>query len=55
MKKYIGCSGYHYADWKEKFYPEDLKKKEWLNYYANHTNTLEIYQQNCLSQTPRKR
>lgn len=42
MKKYIGCSGYHYADWKKKFYPEDLKKNEWLEYYAKHFNTVEI-------------
>ncbi len=42
MKTYIGCSGYHYSDWKEKFYPKDLQKKEWLNYYAEHFNTVEI-------------
>ena len=42
MKTYIGCSGYHYDDWKEKFYPEDLKKREWLEYYSKHFNTVEI-------------
>lgn len=42
MKTYIGCSGYHYDDWKKKFYPEDLKKNEWLEYYAKHFNTVEI-------------
>ena len=42
MKTYIGCSGYHYSDWKEKFYPKDLQKKEWLGYYAKHFDTVEI-------------
>ena len=42
MKTYIGCSGYHYKDWKEKFYPEDLPKEEWLSHYAEHFNTVEI-------------
>jgi uncharacterized protein YecE (DUF72 family) len=42
MKYYIGTSGYHYDDWKEKFYPEDLPKKEWLSYYAERFNTLEV-------------
>lgn len=42
MKHYIGCSGFYYADWKEKFYPKDLSKKEWLPFYAENFNTVEI-------------
>ncbi len=42
MKTYIGCSGFHYAHWKNKFYPEDLPKKKWLEYYAGRFNTVEI-------------
>jgi uncharacterized protein YecE (DUF72 family) len=42
METYIGCSGYHYSDWKKKFYPEDLPRDEWLAYYAGHFNTVEI-------------
>ncbi len=42
MKVYIGCSGFHYKDWSEKFYPGKLPKKEWLSYYSQHFNTVEI-------------
>lgn len=42
MKTYIGCSGYHYDDWNKKFYPEDIPKDQWLEYYAKHFNTVEI-------------
>lgn len=43
MKKYhIGCSGYMYNDWKNRFYPKGLAKKEWLKYYADHFRTAEI-------------
>ncbi|MGK7390241.1 MAG: DUF72 domain-containing protein [Candidatus Cyclobacteriaceae bacterium M2_1C_046] len=39
---YIGCSGYYYKDWKGKFYPEKLPQKQWLPYYAEHFQTVEI-------------
>lgn len=42
MDMYIGCSGFHYADWKKKFYPKNLPKKDWLDYYAGHFKTVEI-------------
>jgi len=42
MEKYIGCSGYYYNHWKSLFYPENLAKKKWLAYYAEHFNTVEI-------------
>ncbi|MFW6302122.1 MAG: DUF72 domain-containing protein [Bacteroidales bacterium] len=42
MHIYIGCSGYHYKEWKDSFYPADLKKKDWLSYYAKQFNTVEI-------------
>ena len=42
MEKYIGCSGFHYDGWKKEFYPEDLPKEKWLEYYAGHFNTVEI-------------
>lgn len=38
----IGCSGYYYRDWKKIFYPEKLPQKDWLPYYAQHFNTVEI-------------
>lgn len=42
MNIYIGCSGFYYTDWKKVFYPEDLQKKNWLTYYAEKFNSVEI-------------
>jgi uncharacterized protein YecE (DUF72 family) len=42
MKWYIGCSGFHYANWKECFYPEKLPQKNWFEYYCTKYNTLEL-------------
>src|SRR6056297_4247126 len=39
---YIGCSGYHYDDWHGPFYPEGMKKEEWLSFYAEKFNSVEI-------------
>ncbi|MBC8387054.1 MAG: DUF72 domain-containing protein [Actinobacteria bacterium] len=39
---YIGTSGWSYNNWIGKFYPKDLKKIEWLKYYAKYFNTVEI-------------
>ncbi len=39
---YIGCSGYYYNHWIGIFYPEDLPKRKWLPYYAEHFKTVEI-------------
>lgn len=38
----IGCSGYHYPDWRRNFYPEDLAQRNWFDYYCSHFNTLEL-------------
>lgn len=38
----IGTSGYYYDDWKGIFYPEDLKKDEYLKYYSFHFNVVEL-------------
>ncbi len=42
MDLYIGCSGYNYPEWKNIFYPGDLAKDKWLEYYSRHFNTVEI-------------
>lgn len=42
MKYFVGCSGFHYKDWKGKFYPEELNTQEWLSFYAEQFNTVEI-------------
>jgi uncharacterized protein YecE (DUF72 family) len=38
----IGCSGYHYAEWKRIFYPEDLAQRKWFEYYSQHFNSIEL-------------
>ncbi len=39
---YIGTSGWNYKHWKTKFYPEDLKQKEWLKFYSEELKSVEI-------------
>lgn len=42
MEWRIGCSGFHYSDWKEIFYPVGLPQRKWFDYYCTHFNTLEL-------------
>ena len=42
MEALIGTSGYDYPEWKGIFYPQDLKRKDFLSYYARQFNALEI-------------
>jgi uncharacterized protein YecE (DUF72 family) len=42
MKTYIGCSGFLYPYWREKFYPKDVPQRKWLEYYSSHFNTVEL-------------
>jgi uncharacterized protein YecE (DUF72 family) len=42
IKWRIGCSGFHYKEWKGIFYPETLPQKEWFRFYAQHFDTLEL-------------
>jgi len=42
MQWHIGCSGFHYKDWRGKFYPEKLAMKNWFDYYCEHFRTLEL-------------
>ena len=39
---YIGTSGWHYDDWRGRFYPEKLPKSQWLDFYARHFPALEL-------------
>lgn len=39
---FIGTSGYHYSDWRPHFYPERLSPSEFLKYYADFFNFVEI-------------
>ncbi|MGN6491458.1 MAG: DUF72 domain-containing protein [Agriterribacter sp.] len=45
MKKaaiYIGTSGWQYAHWKKRFYPDKLSTKDQLSYYATKLSTVEV-------------
>ncbi|MGM5487626.1 MAG: DUF72 domain-containing protein [Nanobdellota archaeon] len=42
VKPLVGTSGWNYPHWKGCFYPEDIPKKNWFDYYAQHFDTVEI-------------
>lgn len=42
MQWHIGCSGYHYRDWKEVFYPPGMPQRSWFEYYSSRFDTLEL-------------
>jgi uncharacterized protein YecE (DUF72 family) len=42
VKFFVGTSGWSYAHWKEVFYPEDLPKSRWFEYYAKEFSTVEV-------------
>jgi uncharacterized protein YecE (DUF72 family) len=39
---HIGTSGWHYDHWRGPFYPKDLGRKGFLEFYARHFHTVEI-------------
>ena len=38
----IGTSGWHYDHWIGRFYPAKMRRENWLEYYAQHFDTVEI-------------
>jgi len=38
----IGTSGWHYNHWAGPFYPPELPKTKWLQFYAEHFDTVEV-------------
>ena len=42
IKWWIGCSGFHYKEWKEVFYPKSIPQTKWFEYYCSHFNTIEL-------------
>lgn len=38
----IGTSGYQYRHWQGLFYPRDLPRRQWFDYYTRHFDTVEI-------------
>ena len=41
-RSFVGTSGWSYASWRPKFYPEGMKAKEFLPFYATKLKTIEI-------------
>jgi uncharacterized protein YecE (DUF72 family) len=39
---YIGTSGWTYGHWKGRFYPAELAKSRWFDFYCRHFNAVEI-------------
>jgi uncharacterized protein YecE (DUF72 family) len=38
----IGTSGWHYGDWKKRFYPEKMPPAEYLDFYSRSFDTVEL-------------
>ena len=38
----IGCSGWNYADWRERVYPKGMPRRRWLEHYATLFDTVEV-------------
>jgi uncharacterized protein YecE (DUF72 family) len=41
-KAFVGTSGWSYTTWRPKFYPEGMKSKDFLAFYATKFKTIEI-------------
>ena len=39
---FIGTSGWTYDHWKGRFYPHDLPKKRWFDFYTSQFSTVEV-------------
>ena len=38
---FVGTSGWQYDDWRERFYPADVPKARWLEYYSSRFQVVE--------------
>ena len=38
----VGCSGWNYADWRGRLYPQGLPQRRWLERYAECFDTVEV-------------
>ncbi len=38
----IGCSGWFYWHWRDRFYPPGMATKNWVEHYASHFDTVEL-------------
>jgi uncharacterized protein YecE (DUF72 family) len=41
-RAWVGCSGWEYKHWRGDFYPVDVPKTRWFEYYAARFDTVEI-------------
>jgi len=39
---FIGCSGFSYPHWREKFYPPSLPQRQWLAHYSSVFSSVEL-------------
>ena len=39
---YVGTSGWQYRHWKLTFYPKEVRQREWLRYFAQRFETVEL-------------
>jgi len=43
MKRvHVGCSGWNYRDWRERFYPKGMPAGRWLEHYSSVFDTVEV-------------
>ena len=42
MRVHVGTSGFAYKEWRGSFYPEKMKEKDMLRYYAERLGAVEI-------------
>ena len=41
-RPWIGTSGWSYRNWRESFYPKNLRPGDWLGYYSQHFGCVEL-------------
>jgi len=41
-RPWVGTSGFSYPEWKPSFYPDELPKEKFLEYYASRFSTVEV-------------
>jgi uncharacterized protein YecE (DUF72 family) len=39
---HVGCSGWNYAHWRERVYPQGVPQSRWLEHYATLFDTVEV-------------
>lgn len=42
MTLFVGTSGWQYRDWREAFYPKELKQADWLAHYSDRFQCVEV-------------